>query len=285
MKARKLGVFFGALLLGSICLADSLVGKSAPEITIREWVTENPPNVKNLAGRVYIVEFWATWCHSCVETIPHLIELNNKYTELGAEFIALSEDKSAEQIHQFVHQKQINYHVAIDNGTANWFGIRGYPTVVVVNHLGKVVWEGYPWDLEFEKAIDKAVAAGPPPLLAGIDLGPFNHLREPLCGGKEFAEAYHKIESGIEDNEKPERSAVAKQIVENINLGISQKLSEADHIRTTNPLKAYNIYADIISKYDGIEVVEPAKTAYLELKNCETLKNQLTVKAIAKETK
>lgn len=277
MKAVKVTVFLAVVSLGGICGAGGLVGTNAPEITIQEWITKNPPSLEALAGRVYVLEFWATWCHSCVQSIPHLITLSNKYREKGLELIALSQDKSAEKVRRFVLKRGINYAVAIDDGTSDWFGIKGYPTMVVVNHMGKVVWCGYPWSREFETAIEAAILAGPPPLLVGIDLGPFSYLREPLRGGSGFAKAYHKIELFIDNSEEPESSAVARQIIERIDERIFEKIREADRLRPREPVRAYNIYADIAGKYYGIEVVEPAKAAYLELQRCREVKRYLSL--------
>jgi thiol-disulfide isomerase/thioredoxin len=165
-KAWKVVVFFGLALFCNSCWAGDLVGKNAPEITIREWITSDPPDVKNLQDRVYVVEFWATWCAPCRENVPHLIKLADKYRENGVLFIALSADKSADTVRKFVRKKGINYNVAIDNGSADIFAITGYPTAFVVNHKGKVVWQGIPRENKFEDAINKAIKDAQPPLVA-----------------------------------------------------------------------------------------------------------------------
>jgi len=281
MKVRKSAIVCLFLLLCSTGLAGNLVGKIAPQITVREWITSESLNEVNLAGSVYVLEFWTTWCHSCIENIPHLIALNNKYSDRGLVFISLSEDKSADLVRDFVQKKGINYHVAIDNGTADWFGITGYPTVFVVNHQGVVVFEGYPWSLEFEKAVAEAIKQAPPPLLAGIDLGPFDYLKEPLCGGKNFAKAYKTIELKGKNDKISENATVAKQIVQTIDRRITEKTRKADRLRVTDPAGACEIYADIVAKYDGIKAAHPAKAAYLDLKDRCGLKAQ---RIVAKRT-
>ena len=279
MKARCFRFLLGVVFVCGTCLAENLADKGASAITIREWITENPPCGRDLAGRVYVLEFWATWCPACVESIPHLIALNNKYREGGLEFIALSQDKSVEKVRQFVRDKRINYCVAIDNGTADWFGVKGYPTVVVVNHLGKVVWQGYPWNCEFEKAVAKAIEAAPAPLLSGVDLGPFSHLSSSLFGGSRFAAAYREIESWASRKKECEKSAFAKQLVETIDRKISEQTSEADRLKVSDPVKAYDIYADIVSRYGDIEAVKRARVAYLELKRSKGLKKRVLATA------
>lgn len=263
MKARKLIIIIWVVLLCNACFAGSLVGQSAPEITLREWVTENPPGAKDLAGGVWVVEFWATWCRPCVDQVEHLKKLTDTYGPKGVEFVSLSQDKSTKIVSKFVRDKQINYHVAIDNGTADWFGVSGYPTVFVINHLGKVAWKGYPWDKEFEKEIQKAVKAAPPPLLKGVDLGPFHYLKEHLRGGRKFANSYHKIRAEINN---PQKSATAKKIVDTIDKRIYQQTRKAQGLQQANPSRAYRIYRELVKKYDGIKVVSLAKTAYLEMK-------------------
>jgi thiol-disulfide isomerase/thioredoxin len=264
-------IFVGLLLLASVCNAQSMVGQDAPPIIISQWITEEPPDISNLAGKVYVLEFWATWCTPCKENVPHLNEVNKKYKEYGVELIALAEDKSIDIVRKFVREKKIGYSVAVDYGTVDRFGINAYPTIVVVNHLGRVVWQGYPWESDFEKAVSRAAREGPPPLLAGVDLGSFGYLKKPLCGGNGFAQAYHQVESCMNNQSQPQSAATAKIIVETINSRISEKISKADGLRYNHPLEAYSIYADLIARYDGIETVQPAKAAYYELRKLKSL--------------
>ncbi len=91
-----------------ICQAGDLRGKKAPEITVGQWITDSPPNVSDLRGRVTVLDFWAMWCAPCVRSIPHFIELTNKYSKKGVDFVGLSQDKSVDELRKFVKAKKIN---------------------------------------------------------------------------------------------------------------------------------------------------------------------------------
>jgi thiol-disulfide isomerase/thioredoxin len=157
MKNFGFSVFLLIALAAVVCQANGLVGGKAPQINIKEWVTDNHPDIQILTGKVRVLDFWATWCRSCVAEIPHFIQLCSKYKSMGVEFIALSQDKSAANVRKMITEKGINYHVAMDNGSADSFDVGGYPTVVVIDRTGKIIWMGFPWLKGFEQAIAAAL--------------------------------------------------------------------------------------------------------------------------------
>ena len=130
-----------------------MVGKPAPELQPGTWITSQPDSLDSLTKNGYVLEFWATWCPPCEQSIPHLKELTRKYPQVP--FHGLSTDNSPDPVRQMVREKNINYHVAMHGGMSGKYGVSGIPQAFVINSAGNVAWHGHPLDQDLEKAIEQ----------------------------------------------------------------------------------------------------------------------------------
>jgi thiol-disulfide isomerase/thioredoxin len=135
-------------------------GDPAPPLRVREWIKGAP--VKNFEkGRVYVVEFWATWCKPCIAAMPHLSALAHEYRDkVTVVAIDIYEQKttSAERVKAFVDRMgdRMDFHVAAEdtNFTVHdWLETsgekdEGIPRTFVVDAQGRVAWIGRPKDLD-----------------------------------------------------------------------------------------------------------------------------------------
>jgi thiol-disulfide isomerase/thioredoxin len=273
MKNSLSVCFLLAAFSCSQCRADTIVGEQSPELKIKGWVTDNPPDLRSLEGKVRVLDFWATWCGPCVANIPHLVQLYGKYKPMGVEFVALSQDKSPEKVRKLVREKRMNYLVAIDDGTVDRFKISSYPTVVVIDHTGKVIWCGTPWDSKFERAIANAAKASSAQA-KNTAPWPRGYLKINLPDSNTFIKPYYDTKSAFCDSElaffdarQVSIQGIASQNVSAVNNSFTDSICRADGLRKNNSFCAYDIYADFLRKYGGIEIAEPVKPPYLEFKN------------------
>jgi peroxiredoxin len=102
----------------------------------REWT------LKNLRGKVVLVNFWATWCPPCRKEIPDLEALYQRFKEDGLVVLGIS-DEPATKVQPFVHQEKIHYPVLLDPGRkANkLYSVAGIPMSFVYSRSGKLVAE------------------------------------------------------------------------------------------------------------------------------------------------
>lgn len=61
----------------------------APPIKVDDWLRCEPLTSFE-PGKVYLVEFWATWCGPCVAAMPHLMQLQEKYQDSGFEVVGVA---------------------------------------------------------------------------------------------------------------------------------------------------------------------------------------------------
>jgi thiol-disulfide isomerase/thioredoxin len=171
-------VAFAALAALSTAAETLKIGSPAPPLKVAKWFKGTP--IKGFEkGKIYVVEFWATWCGPCKVSIPHLTELAKKHKD-KVSFIGVSVAEDAadrpnpkdqahyeQKVADFVKEwaGKMEYNVAIDNIAArdmhsNWLqasGAPGIPTAYVVDKTGAVVWIGHPM-MGLDKVLDEVLA-------------------------------------------------------------------------------------------------------------------------------
>jgi len=136
------------------------VGDAAPALAIDTWVKGDA--VKSFEkGKIYVVEFWATWCGPCIKAIPHLTELQKEHKEVTFIGVAASEKPGdnadrLKRVQEFVAKQggKMEYRVGFDGDgemRESWkraSGQRGIPCTFIVNGDGKIAWIGHPSQLD-----------------------------------------------------------------------------------------------------------------------------------------
>jgi len=138
---------FAAFALAAPAARALDIGDPAPPIEVKTWLKNTPVTLESAKGKVLVVEFWATWCQPCRQTIPHVNSLHKKYNDKDVILVGLTEEDE-ETAKKFMDTMVMDYHVGIDDASktnsAYMKGIAGIPHAFVVDKAGKVAWHGHP---------------------------------------------------------------------------------------------------------------------------------------------
>ncbi|MDR3763246.1 MAG: TlpA disulfide reductase family protein [Acidobacteriota bacterium] len=117
-------------------------GQTAPDFALKD-VQGHTVALKQLRGKVVIVNFWATWCPPCKEEIPWFMDLQNKYAGQNVQILGVSMDDANDhdEVVKYAGKIGINYPVLFGNeGLAQQYGgVEMLPTTYFISRNGVVV--------------------------------------------------------------------------------------------------------------------------------------------------
>jgi thiol-disulfide isomerase/thioredoxin len=172
MRMRVLGLTLSACCFLTVRASarDLSVGDPAPPLQVSRWIKGETVE-RFEPGKVYVLDFWATWCGPCIESFPQLTRLQKKYAGKGVTVIGVSvweEDQGAVEPFVKARSDAMGYSVALDvvpmdkaekgkQGGSDgkmaeaWMRAAGknlIPTVFIVGRDGKIAWIGGPKDMD-----------------------------------------------------------------------------------------------------------------------------------------
>jgi thiol-disulfide isomerase/thioredoxin len=106
--------------------------------------------LKDIQGdNLTVIDFWTSWCKPCLNAIPEIIKLHEKYDSLGVAFIGVNADspRSVSKAMPLAKSLGINYPIVFDTSgdLTTELNIGVFPTIIIINSDRKIVFihEGF----------------------------------------------------------------------------------------------------------------------------------------------
>ncbi len=145
MLKRPLLILIAALLLtasftgfgGSAQAIDK--GQTAPEIALKTLAGETV-KLSALKGKVVLVDFWASWCAPCRESMPVLEKLSKSYKDKGFVVLGVNIDNDAEAARKFLKDLPVSFQVVCDaqKQAAKAYAPPTMPSSYLIDRQGKI---------------------------------------------------------------------------------------------------------------------------------------------------
>jgi peroxiredoxin len=136
-------VLFFALVVGIIIVScGSREQAKSNETAIADFTLRsldgNEVKLSDTKGQVVLVDFWATWCPPCRNSIPTFIRLYNKYRDRGFTILGVGLDDEKALI-DYRNEMKIPYPILVgNNDIAKAYGVTGIPKTIFIDRQGKV---------------------------------------------------------------------------------------------------------------------------------------------------
>jgi thiol-disulfide isomerase/thioredoxin len=138
-------------------------GSTLPDFSVLQFGSKHAPTpISKLAGKVTLVNFWATWCEACMVEMPSLVRLQQAYKDKGLEVVEIDLDEQPEAVlPKTLKRLGIGFPVYLDNGTelSDLFDIQAIPLTIVLDKNRKVLliengerdWNGQDFRAELDR--------------------------------------------------------------------------------------------------------------------------------------
>ena len=120
---------------------------AAPELATGDWINSEPLKLKELRGRVVLIEFWTFGCYNCRNTLPFVKSWDERYrgqgfTVIGVHSPEFDEERIVENLRREVASLGIRYPVVTDNDYQTWnaYNVEAWPTAFLVDKQGRIRW-------------------------------------------------------------------------------------------------------------------------------------------------
>ena len=243
------------------------------------YVTGPKASGKDLRGKVVVIKYWGHACPPCIDAIPHTTDLAKEYGHDKLVIIANQSWSASDERSKEVWKKHAknNMVMVVNRGKFKNFKPKSVPWVLIFDHTGKSVWQGYPGTMD--RPLAEAIAnlpepaegddapllheeesAGPALIVRGLEEPEFfkSEVRLINAQDRNITSTLAKLRRASKRSSKQEQMDEAKLIVTAVEAWAEQQQAKADAALAKDPATAYTTAQTLVGLLERDELAQDA---------------------------
>lgn len=132
---------------------ETLVGKDAPGFTLQTFSGQSV-NLQKLKGKLVLLDFWEVWCTPCVQSMPKVQAMHEKYGGKGLVVLGVSLDKNIASSKSLAERKKLTFANLLGNEeTKKGYKVVAVPEYILIDKTGKIILAQAGFSEDIEKII------------------------------------------------------------------------------------------------------------------------------------
>ena len=134
------------------------IGSLATYWRLEEYNKGNLISLSDLKGKVVLLDFWIKSCAPCIESVPHLNDLQNLFKDKDFKIISINSYDSKEDVKSFCQKHKVDYTVLLNGKEiAEKYGVCGFPTFFIIDNTGKIIYSHAGYETSLQLKIEQII--------------------------------------------------------------------------------------------------------------------------------
>ncbi len=142
MRKLLLSLFLAASL-PAVALEEGEMSVNVPLNLLDGKVSGQAAGIDDFKGQLVYLDFWASWCGTCRQSLPILNEIREEFKDKGFEVVAVNVDENLKDALGFLDRYPVSYPVLLDpkGQMPKAYDVKGMPTAYLLDPTGKVIYK------------------------------------------------------------------------------------------------------------------------------------------------